>query len=397
MSRDRWIQLAVAAGVIALGIWIARHTYWDEVTLTLPPKGDAARNPYYAVVHLSESLGIHTTMIGSLHELPPDGIVLVNNLYDDLRHESIESLQAWVQSGGRLIIRAATLEASEPLQIWSGIRPAERESPSAREVERDSPPAHAGPGGEEDCRPMAVGIDGIANGRSLVLCDALATGLTSSRVPAWSLSDSGALQVLRVSIGRGELTVIGPANLLANQGLPKRDHSQIFVAAANLKHGDRLLILSRIQAEPLPVLLWRLAAPAIVFLLAASALTIVRHLPRFGPPIPVPAPKRRSLAEQIRANARFARRTHRLASLRAAIRRALDEAAQKHIAGYARMDPRKRAQALAASTGIDATTIAAALVSDAAGGVNEHRAAITLLEACRRILIRSNPHRGHRA
>jgi hypothetical protein len=388
LSRDRWIQVAAAAGLMALGIWIARHTYWDEVTVTLPPKGDAARNPYYAVVHLSESLGIHTIMIGSLRELPADAIVLVNNLYDDLRHESIESLQAWVQSGGRLIIRAATLEASEPLQIWSGIRPAERDSAPARA---------AAPRGEDDCKPMAVGIDGIANGRSLVLCDALASGLTSSRIPSWSLSDASALQVLRVPIGRGELTVVGPASMLAIQGLPKRDHPQIFVAAANLKHGDRLLILSRIRAEPLPVLLWRLAAPAIVFLLAASALMIVRHLPRFGPPIPVPAPKRRSLAEQIRANARFAWRTQRLVSLRAAIRRALDEAAQRHIAGYARMDPRKRAQALAASTGIDAVTIAAALVSDAAGGVNEHRAAITLLEACRRILIRSNPHRGHHA
>ena len=139
------------------------------------------------------------------------------------------------------------------------------------------------------------------------------------------------------------------------------------------------------------------SAPAIVFLLAAVGLTILRHLPRFGPPIAVPAPMRRSLAEQIRANARFAWRTQRLASLRTAVRRALDESAQRRIVGYAVMGPQKRAQALAASTGIDAATISAALVSDAGGGVNEHRAAITLLEACRRILIRSNPHRGHRA
>jgi hypothetical protein len=388
MTRDRWIQLVAALGLIALGVWIARHTYWDEVTVTLPPKGEAARNPYYAVVHLAESLGIHTTMIGSLHELPPDATVLLNSFYDDLRHESIESLQAWVQSGGRLIIRGATLGASEPLQIWSGIRPPERDSRAARA---------ARPRGEEDCQPMAVGIDGIATGQSLVLCDALPTGLTSSRVPSWSLSDSSGIQVLRVPIGRGELTVVGPSLMLANQSLPKKDHALIFVAAADFKHGDRLRILSRIRAEPLPVLLWRLAAPAIVFLLAAVGLTIIRYLPRFGPAIAVPAPTRRSLAEQIRANARFARRTQRLASLRAAIRRGLDEVAQRRIVGYALMGPRKRAEALAASTGIDAATIAAALVSDAAGGVNEHRAAITLLEACRRILIRSDPHQRHHA
>ena len=61
------------------------------------------------------------------------------------------------------------------------------------------------------------------------------------------------------------------------------------------------------------------------------------------------------------------------------------------------MGPRKRAEALAASTGIDAATINAALVADSAGSVNEHRAAITLLDACRRILIDSDPDkRAHR-
>ncbi len=388
MTRDRWIQGVVAAGLIALIVWVARHTYWDDITVTAPPKGEAARNPYYAVVHLAGSLGIHTTMIGSLHELPPDAIVLVNNLYEDLRHESIESLQAWVQAGGRLIIRDATLEGSEPLQIWSGIRSAQRDFSAER-------PAAAP--GEDDCKPMAVGIDGIANGQSLVLCGALAPGLTSTRVPSWSLSDSSAIQVLRVSIGRGELSVVGPTFMLTNRNLPKKDHAQIFAAAAGLRHGDRLEILSRTRAAPLPVLLWRLAAPAIVFLLAAVGLTIIRHLPRFGPPIAVPAPMRRSLAEQIRANARFAWRTQKLESLRAAIRRALDEAAQRQIVGYVLMAPRQRAEALAASTGIDAATIGAALLSGAGGGVNEHRAAITLLEACRRILIRSDPHPRHNA
>jgi hypothetical protein len=387
-TRDRWIRGVAAVGLIALIVWVTRHTYWDEITVTVPPKGEAARNPYYAVVHLAASLGIHTTMIGSLRELPPDAIVLVNNLSDDLRHESIESLQAWVQAGGRLIIRDATLDESEPLQIWSGIRSAQPDSSAAQPV--------ATPG-EDDCKPMAVGIDGIANGRTLVLCDALAPGLTSTRVASWSLSDSGAIQVLRVSIGRGELTVVGPAFMLTNWGLPKKDHAQIFAAAAGLRRGDRLEILSRIRAEPLPVLLWRLAAPAILFLLAAVGLTIIRHLPRFGPPIAVAAPMRRFLAEQIRANARFAWRTQKLASLRAAIRRALDEAAQRQIVGYSLMTPRQRAEALAASTGIDATTISAALVSDAGAGVNEHRAAITLLEACRRILIRSHSHQRHNA
>ncbi|MGD0491523.1 MAG: hypothetical protein ABSC32_08260 [Steroidobacteraceae bacterium] len=386
MSRDRWIQLIAVLGLIASTVWIARHTYWDELSITTPPKGEAARNPYYAVMQLAGHLGIRASMIGSLHALPPDAIVLVNSLHDDLRHGSVESLQAWVQSGGRLIIRSDTLETSEPLQVWSGIAP----------VPPDAVPARPARSADDDCKPMVVSLNGVPSGRSLALCNLLPTGLTSGRVPSWSLSNSDGIQVLRVAIGRGELTVVGPG-MLANWNLPKGDHAQIFVAAAGLRHGDRLEILGRTRAEPLPVLLWRLAAPAIVFLSAAVVLTIVRHLPRFGPPIPVVPPIRRSLAEQIRANARFAWRTQKLRSLRTAMRRALDEAAQRRIVGYDRMGPRKRAEALAASTGIDAGTISAALLADSAGSVNEHRAAIMLLDACRRVLTGSEPNRRHHA
>lgn len=384
---SRWIQAAIAAGLIAVIVWIARHTYWEDVTFVTPPTGEAARDRYYSLAHLAAALGIETRLIGSLHALPPDGIVLVGSLYDDLRHEPIQNLQAWVQSGGRLIIGGSTLAASETLQTWSGItllHPAGGAPPPVPRALRSGPIA------APDCKPRSINIDGVPDGRSLILCNGLDPGLASGRMASWSLSDANGIQVLRVPIGRGELTVVGPASILSNANLPDKDHAEIFIAAAGLKHGDRLEILSRTRAAPLAVLLWRLAAPAIVFLAAALALLILRHLPRFGPALPPAAVARRSLAEQIRANARFAWRTRRLGALRAAVRRALDEAAQKRIAGYTRMDPRRRALALSAATGVDADTLAAALLEDQAGGVNEHRAAITLLEACRRILIGAN-------
>lgn len=393
MNRDRWLQVVAVVGLISLGVWIARHTYWKDITIATPPKGAAARNPYYALAHLADTLGIHSNMIGSLHGLPTDAVLFVSSLRDDLRHEPIESLQGWVQSGGRLIIRSDTLRTSEPLQIWSGIRLAQRDVRSARPPIPGAVRALRQP--EDDCKSMPVAVDGAATGQMLTLCDGLPAGFTSQRTPSWSLSDAEGIQVLRVSIGRGELTVVGPPFMLSNWNLPKKDHAVIFVAAAGLKHGDRLELLVRTTPEPLPVLLWRLAAPAIVFLGIAAGLTIMKHLPRFGPPIPVPLAIRRSLAEQIRANARFAWRTQKLASLTASIRRALDDAARTRIAGYASMEPRKRAEALSATTGIDAATIHAALVSDSAGGVNEHRAAITLMEACRRILIAFDPNQRH--
>jgi uncharacterized membrane protein len=205
------------------------------------------------------------------------------------------------------------------------------------------------------------------------------------------LSGAQGMQVLRVHMGGGEFTVFGPRWILNNRTLPNGDHAEILIASLGLQRGDTLLILSPTRAEPLLALLWRLAAPAIVFLAAAMILMILRYLPRFGPPLPAPAPIRRSLTEQIRANARFAWRTRKLGSLRSAVRRSLDEAAQRQITRYGTLNIRQRADSLAASTGIDSAAISAALTTDAGTKLSEHRAAMTLLELCRRILLKSSP------
>ena len=247
------------------------------------------------------------------------------------------------------------------------------------------------------CPAMVVRIDGAPSGRTMTMCRWMEGGLVSERIPSWSLADGADLEALRVTIDSGELTVLSQVAILSNWALLQHDHAEVFVDAADLRRGDLLLILAPFRPEPLPLLLWRLAAPAIVFFGVALMLLVLRHLPRFGPPLALAPRARRSLAEQIRAAARFSWRTRRLDALRAALRRALEESAQRRIAGYARMSARERASALSASTGIDAVAIGAALSRDGSGDLNEHRAAITLMEACRRILQRSDSHRRHHA
>ena len=41
-----WI--AGLAGASVLAYWIASNTEWTEVKIPLPPKGEAATNPFYA-------------------------------------------------------------------------------------------------------------------------------------------------------------------------------------------------------------------------------------------------------------------------------------------------------------------------------------------------------------
>jgi hypothetical protein len=121
---------------------------------------------------------------------------------------------------------------------------------------------------------------------------------------------------------------------------------------------------------------------------------IWRNLPRFGPLAPVPIAARRSLAEQIRANARFAWRTGKLGALREAARRALDRDAARKIAAYASLDPRGRAAELGKRAGVDPAVLDAAMTDNPADAAPVQRAAIALLEQTRRTLNVSPRQKG---
>jgi hypothetical protein len=383
VKRERIIAGAgIGALLIGLIAWFVTHTYWAEVTRETLLRGEAARNAHYTLIHLAAALGIRTREIVSLRELAPDTVVLINDPKNDLLLQRVDSIEAWVESGGRLVITGDILRAHEDLQSWSGVRRAQ----TAATAEAPSVP-----NADTGCTPMAVQVNGGATGQSLRVCAASAEPYwQSDRVPAWSLSDAQGLQVLSVDIGDGEVTVIGPSEILGNRALLAGDNAELLIAAVGLRHQDTLLILSPPKLLSLPALLWRLAAPAIVFFGAAMLLLVLRQLPRFGPPLPVAAPAHPLLAGQIRAYARLVWRTRKLQVLRGATRRSLEAVARRRIGGYRTLDREQRTQRLSASTGIDSGAIAAALAEDAAGKPSEHRAAMTLLEVCRRILIKSD-------
>lgn len=383
MTRDHITYLVIVVLLAVLGIWVARNTYWDDTLVPVPPQGEAATNAYYSVQHLAKALGIRSSFIVSLNAAPPNkGALLIDGFQGDMTHTHVDELAPWVESGGRLIITDDVVRADPKFQAWSGITLGarfdfpEKSKPNARP--RDP---------EEDCASLNVATDGKATDKTLTLCKPPSEfGLVSKRKPVWSLANRSGLQVMRVNIGRGSVTVIPRYSLISNKNLIRHEHAEIFVTASHLVRGDALYIVNVARAETLIALVWRLAAPALVFFGVAILCIILRQLPRFGPALPPPAMVRRSLAEQIRANAAFAWRTRKLTALRAAVRRALDETAKKRIASYSSLDIRKRVNAIAAWAGIDSKALNSAMTEDAVAAPQVQRAAIALLEQTRRIL-----------
>jgi hypothetical protein len=385
VNGNRPLQLLIAVVLAAAAVWIAMHTYWDYITVDNPPQGEAARNRYYAFEHLAQKLAIHTRQVPTLRALPAaDSVLFVDDLRGTVLHNRIDALEQWVAGGGRLLLSRSALISNPKLQSWSGLglaRPASEDEDGASRT----PPRATGP--DAECAPYLERLAGRESGKSFRAClGPMRVALSSARTPAWSLSNGYGFQMLRVDIGKGSVAVIGCECLMGNKSLLREDHARIVFDSISLRAGDHVDILNPVGAESLLALLWRLAAAAMVCGLAAIGLTIWRNLPRFGPLALPPLPLRRSLAEQIRARARFAWRTRRLASLRRAERQALMQSACRRLASYERMDATQRIGALAARTGLDSGALRDALNENLDGGAESQLAAIMLLESARRRL-----------
>jgi hypothetical protein len=403
VTRDRGVAVLILAVGVGLCTWIAFNTYWTRVTLWSPLRGEAATNPYYSVERLVHALGMRSRKIHSLRVLPAaTDVLLVTDLYGDVAHTPFASLQHWVEGGGRLVVTSNVVWSTPALQTWSGIAPAHQDpAPRPAQRKRAMPPVAAkgaaqatllDADGSTDCHPLSVQLHGRATGEDLSICAPVTVfGFASKRVPDWALTSERGMQLLRVALGHGSVTVIGPALFFNPRVFLRGDDARALIEGTQLRRGEQLVIFSASQAEPLVAMLWRLAAPAIVCFGLATLLLIVRHLPRFGPGMPEPTAARRSLAEQLRANARFAWRTGNLRPLRAAVLRSLDRDAMRHIPGYGSLDTRQRAAEIARRAGIDAGALNAALTGDAAGTPHVQRAAITLLEQARRGLSPPSP------
>jgi hypothetical protein len=211
--------------------------------------------------------------------------------------------------------------------------------------------------------------------------------LKSTRPAIWSLHDEFGLQVIRVQHGRGTITVVSGTPFATDRLLHKEaEHAQLFVAATQMRRGDRIYFVSENERPSLVALMWRYGAPVICLTTAWLVLALWRGGVRFGPRIPEPEPARRSLAEQIRGTATFALRIGGGESLYEATLRAFTAAAQKRISGFAALDSDGRATAVARLTGLDATALATAMTAVDFRRLNELRSTIALLEAARRQL-----------
>lgn len=387
MKGGRIIAVAVLVAVAVLITWIARNTYWDEITVPMPMKGEARTNSMYAAQRLSEALGATAYAQHRLDPLPDTSALIYLSYWNwNLVPQRREQLQRWVESGGRLIADRSLIGGDHELEHWTGIARSELPAPKDDETdqsERDEDEDEE----DEDCVDLdteTAAADPSTTRTYYVLCGVdHGSRLMSSRRPTWILSDPEGMQAVRVAIGRGSFTLLN-ALPFENRELLKEDDALVFVAATGIDRGSSIYFLSEEKSRSLLDLIWMYGAPVVVLLLGAIALSLWRGSVRFGPPGHVADPARRSLAEQIVGTGRFTLRFGGGRALHAAAVRVLNETAINHISGYASMQAEARVAALAQKTGFEESSLSAAINYAGPRGARELRKVITLLETARR-------------
>jgi hypothetical protein len=356
-----------------LVVWIARNSYWEEVEVPMPAKGEARTNSLYAAQHLVVQLGATAHPQRNLGELPdPRAVIYLSYWNWDLIPSRRKRLQEWVEKGGRLVVDRSLIGGDRALEEWTGI--VRTELPVGNDSETYDDP-------ENRCTHLSVAGEGRSN---YMVCNVdERTRLTASRDASWVLSDNHGIQVVRIPLGRGSITMLN-ARPFDNVQLFRADDGLLFVTATALERGDQVFFLSEEETASLLALMWKHGAPVVLLLLGTLALALWRGSPRFGPSAGVTDSARRSLAEQIVGTGRFTLRFGGGRALHAAAVRALRETAERHLSGYRTLGSEERMALLAKHTGLDQEALTGAINHTGPRRPRELRRVIALLETARR-------------
>jgi hypothetical protein len=382
MTRSHWVGILCVIVLVMIGAFVATNTYWEEIPIPTPPKGEAITNPFYATQRFAEALGATTKRERILQVPSPRGVMVLSLWHWDLTPQRQAAIKPWVEAGGRLVVDSMLSGDLSEFEAWSGLgwEYNEQAADAYYEKVEDDEPENRGCVTAEEVAPQA--------GSSYSLCGADFSFLKTSRPLEWALQDAVGHQAARVKVGQGSVTIIN-GSPFTRQSLFEGDHAAVFVAATQLQRGDEFIFLTEDDHPSLLSLMWSYGAPAVAGLLVLVALFLWRGAIRFGPAIGVPEPRRRSMAEQIRGSGHFALKFGEGVALHTAAVRALTEAANRRIPAFARLSRPQRIAALTKATGMSGESVMLAVDGASKRRPKELPNTLALIESARRQLLKS--------
>ncbi len=120
MTQSRIVAALGIIAIVLLALFIAGNTYWEDIPIPTPPKGEAITNPFYAAQRFAEELGATTRRDRSLMVPSPQSVIVLSVWHWDLSPQRQAALRRWVESGGRLVVDRAIVGRPERVQVVVG-------------------------------------------------------------------------------------------------------------------------------------------------------------------------------------------------------------------------------------------------------------------------------------
>jgi hypothetical protein len=315
MNR-RGAVVGVLAATVIIGAAVAWFLYtFERVSedVRLPPRGEAAINPLYALRGALRAQGqaadTQRWFRPAAWKPGANDTLLITGQAAPFTAADVERLLAWVRGGGHLVLRTAALAESPALAEALALTVEGEESgcfvvqsPRSTAPKSDAPPRKLfdlDPGAVQLCGPTVHGAGAVVAG------------------PA----PGGGHRFARVAIGAGAVSLLPSLDFLHNRQLeqPAARALAYQVLAPGLGRGHMLLV----YGDDMPSL-WRLMLrhgwPILLPLALALAAWLVFRGQRFGTLRPVPEAPRRALLEHVQASGEFAWRRGRMVALHTALR-----------------------------------------------------------------------------
>jgi hypothetical protein len=340
----------VFAILVGLGVW-GFPKLFKPVTeqLPLPPSGEAAYNPLYALklalIKQGRPVSAWPNLSGAEHALGPHDTLLIYDRPEAMPEAQAQRLLAWVRGGGHLVMpgpspgqdpgslaRALGLRAFEP--------PADAKGDAAKDDDESDGMSW------DSCPVLTLPGQRKKDDAGIRLCDPPFV----ASLPGFALGggdEAHGWRFARGPLGDGLVTV-SQLDYLGNESLRRPEARamawqllgpRLMAGRVHLVYSAEVPSLFRLLADNGWMVLLPLALALLAWLLWRGA--------RFGPIKPVPAPRRRALLEHVQASGEFAWARNRGAALHAAVLRLFHRRLQFREPSLFALGDDAQAQALA--------------------------------------------------
>lgn len=368
-----WIGGAVLLAPVVLFLLLFRPVR-EEVEAGF--QGEARANPYLAAQRLFTRMGVPAETVHGSVDLPPSGstVILLGPEPLPTNHD-VESLLAWVESGGRLVATPSRSASFDGLFNRFAVAVT---APDGEVGPLENPPSEelvevpwAG-----EAEPLRVSVP---RGRRLV--DRETSGSSEAESPNGTF-------LRRLEHGRGEVVFLADDAFLRNESIGRHDHARLATA----------LVRPQLVSQPSAIVVIRDAVPSLASLLVrhawpvllSGALLLLAWLRlasgRFGPSLPEPPRDRRRLLEHVEAAGAFLWRQGGSAALLESARRALLERIHLREPSWEKLPRSELVHRAADAAGLDPGVVEHALYGPAAGDAHGFVQSIQTLETVRRSL-----------